>query len=138
VKDRGVRASKIVTRGSIAVKRAARVPVYARWQMKNAKNPRKAIVIISDGCDNNSKYSARQIESLVREADSPTSPATPESCNTSGKRPQGRQWVRNLFYFGSALNTGLGVDATPNLLTFGRRTTAALKAALEIDVGALS
>jgi hypothetical protein len=31
VKDRGVRASKIVTRGSIAVKRAARVPVYARW-----------------------------------------------------------------------------------------------------------
>jgi hypothetical protein len=32
----------------------------------------------------------------------------------------------------------LGVDATPNLLTFGRRTTAALKAALEIDVGALS
>ena len=38
-------------------------------EMKNAKNPRKAIVIISDGGDNNSKYSARQIESLVREAD---------------------------------------------------------------------
>jgi len=38
-------------------------------EMKSAKNPRKAIVIISDGGDNNSKYSARQIESLVREAD---------------------------------------------------------------------
>jgi Ca-activated chloride channel homolog len=38
-------------------------------EMKNAKNPRKAIVIISDGGDNHSKYSARQIESLVREAD---------------------------------------------------------------------
>jgi len=38
-------------------------------EMKNAKNPRKAIVIISDGGDNHSKYSARQIESLVREAE---------------------------------------------------------------------
>lgn len=38
-------------------------------EMKNAKNPRKAIVIISDGGDNNSKYTSAQIESLVREAD---------------------------------------------------------------------
>lgn len=38
-------------------------------EMKNAKNPRKAIVIISDGGDNNSKYTAQQIEDLVREAD---------------------------------------------------------------------
>ena len=38
-------------------------------QMKKAKNPRKAILIISDGGDNNSKYTAAQIESLVREAD---------------------------------------------------------------------
>jgi len=37
--------------------------------MKKAKNPRKAILIISDGGDNNSKYTAAQIESLVREAD---------------------------------------------------------------------
>ena len=38
-------------------------------EMKNAKNSRKAIVIVSDGGDNNSKYTAEQIESLVREAD---------------------------------------------------------------------
>ncbi len=38
-------------------------------EMKKAKNSRKAIVIISDGGDNHSKYTAAQIESLVREAD---------------------------------------------------------------------
>jgi VWFA-related protein len=38
-------------------------------EMKKAKNARKAILIISDGGDNNSKYTASQIESLVREAD---------------------------------------------------------------------
>jgi len=38
-------------------------------EMKKAKNPRKAIVIISDGGDNHSTYTAAQIESLVREAD---------------------------------------------------------------------
>lgn len=41
----------------------------ALHEMKNAKNPRKAIVIVSDGGDNNSKYSASEIQSLVREAD---------------------------------------------------------------------
>jgi Ca-activated chloride channel family protein len=41
----------------------------ALHEMRKAKNPRKAIVIISDGGDNNSRYSAREIESLVREAD---------------------------------------------------------------------
>jgi len=38
-------------------------------EMKRAKNPRKAIVIISDGGDNHSHYTAAEIESLVREAD---------------------------------------------------------------------
>jgi len=38
-------------------------------QMKKAKNPRKAILIVSDGGDNNSRYSRSEIESLVREAD---------------------------------------------------------------------
>ncbi len=38
-------------------------------EMKKAKNPRKAILMISDGGDNHSKYSAHEIESLVREAD---------------------------------------------------------------------
>jgi Ca-activated chloride channel family protein len=37
--------------------------------MKKAKNSRKAIVIVSDGGDNRSHYTAAQIESLVREAD---------------------------------------------------------------------
>jgi Ca-activated chloride channel family protein len=38
-------------------------------EMKKAKNPHKAIVIISDGGDNHSKYSPADIQSLVREAD---------------------------------------------------------------------
>jgi Ca-activated chloride channel family protein len=38
-------------------------------EMKKASNPRKALLIISDGGDNNSRYTARQIEDLVREAD---------------------------------------------------------------------
>jgi Ca-activated chloride channel family protein len=38
-------------------------------EMKKAKNPRKAIVVVSDGGDNSSHYTASQIESLVREAD---------------------------------------------------------------------
>ena len=37
--------------------------------MKEARNPRKALLIISDGGDNNSHYSAREVEDLVREAD---------------------------------------------------------------------
>ncbi len=41
----------------------------ALQEMKKAKNPRKAILIISDGGDNNSRYSPSQIQSLVREAD---------------------------------------------------------------------
>jgi Ca-activated chloride channel homolog len=38
-------------------------------EMKKAKNPRKALLIISDGGDNNSRYTAAQIKNLVREAD---------------------------------------------------------------------
>jgi VWFA-related protein len=38
-------------------------------EMKKAKNPRKAIVIVSDGGDNSSHYTSDQIEALVREAD---------------------------------------------------------------------
>lgn len=41
----------------------------ALTEMKKARNSRKAIVIISDGGDNHSQYTAAQIESLVREAD---------------------------------------------------------------------
>jgi len=38
-------------------------------QMKKAKNSRKAMVIVSDGGDNRSHYTAAQIEALVRAAD---------------------------------------------------------------------
>mgnify|MGYP002402071597 CR=1 FL=1 len=38
-------------------------------EMKKAKNPRKALLIISDGGDNNSRYTAEEIKNLVREAD---------------------------------------------------------------------
>lgn len=38
-------------------------------EIKKATNSRKAIVIVSDGGDNHSHYTATQIESLVREAD---------------------------------------------------------------------
>jgi Ca-activated chloride channel family protein len=42
---------------------------FSLREMKKAKNPRKAIVIVSDGGDNSSHYTSDQIESLVREAD---------------------------------------------------------------------
>ncbi len=38
-------------------------------EMKKAKNPRKALIVISDGGDNNSQYTTQQIQDLVREAD---------------------------------------------------------------------
>jgi Ca-activated chloride channel family protein len=41
----------------------------ALGEMKKAKNPRKAILIISDGGDNHSRYTAAEVQSLVREAD---------------------------------------------------------------------
>jgi VWFA-related protein len=38
-------------------------------EMKKARNPRKALLIISDGGDNNSRYTESEIRSLVKEAD---------------------------------------------------------------------
>ena len=38
-------------------------------QMKKAKNPRKAIIILSDGGDNSSRYTENEVKNLVREAD---------------------------------------------------------------------
>lgn len=38
-------------------------------EMKKAKNPRKALLILSDGGDNNSRYTATEIRDIVREAD---------------------------------------------------------------------
>jgi len=41
----------------------------AMAQMKKAHNPRKAILIISDGGDNSSRYSEKEVRNAVREAD---------------------------------------------------------------------
>lgn len=41
----------------------------ALHEMKKARNPRKAVLIISDGGDNNSRYTEGEIKNLVREAD---------------------------------------------------------------------
>ena len=38
-------------------------------KMKSARNSRKALLVLSDGGDNNSRYSASELRSLVREAD---------------------------------------------------------------------
>lgn len=38
-------------------------------EMKKAQNPRKALLVISDGGDNNSRYTESEIKNLVREAD---------------------------------------------------------------------
>lgn len=38
-------------------------------QMKKARNPRKAILIISDGGDNNSRYTESEVKNAIREAD---------------------------------------------------------------------
>ncbi len=38
-------------------------------KMKVSKNPRRALLILSDGGDNNSRYTAGEIRNLVREAD---------------------------------------------------------------------
>ena len=38
-------------------------------RMKNARNTRKALLVISDGADNNSRFTASEIRSLLRESD---------------------------------------------------------------------
>jgi VWFA-related protein len=38
-------------------------------ELKSAKNPRKALLILSDGGDNNSRYAVAEIEDVVRQAD---------------------------------------------------------------------
>jgi Ca-activated chloride channel family protein len=38
-------------------------------EMKKARNPRKALIVISDGGDNNSRYTHQEIAGLVRAAD---------------------------------------------------------------------
>jgi Ca-activated chloride channel homolog len=41
----------------------------AMRQMKKAQNPRKALLLISDGGDNSSRYTESEVKNAVREAD---------------------------------------------------------------------
>jgi Ca-activated chloride channel family protein len=41
----------------------------AMHEMKKARNPRKALLVLSDGGDNSSRYTQSEIKNLVREAD---------------------------------------------------------------------
>jgi Ca-activated chloride channel homolog len=55
---------------SLSDKRALLDAIYmAMFQMKKAKNPRKALMVISGGGDNNSRYTPTEIGILLRETD---------------------------------------------------------------------
>jgi VWFA-related protein len=43
--------------------------VRASQQMKRAHNVRKALIVLTDGEDNNSRYTEKEVRSLVRESD---------------------------------------------------------------------
>ena len=62
--ERGLRT--VEPQGLTALLDAAQLGVT---EMKKAKNPRKALVVISDGGDNHSRYTAAEIKTLVRAAD---------------------------------------------------------------------
>jgi Ca-activated chloride channel family protein len=57
-------------RFSLSGKRALLDAIYsAMFQMKKARNPRKALLVISGGGDNNSRYTPSEIRLLLREVD---------------------------------------------------------------------
>jgi len=57
---------KIVPQGWTALFDAIAVSLH---EMKKASRPRKALVVISDGGDNNSRYTKQEIKNLIRESD---------------------------------------------------------------------
>lgn len=65
-KDIEDRMGKLKTGGLTALLDAVELGVR---EMKKAKNPRKALVVVSDGGDNNSRYTAADIKDIVKEAD---------------------------------------------------------------------
>ena len=60
----------------------------ALHEMKKAKNPRKALLVISDGGDNNSRYTETEIKNLVRK---PTSKSMPSAFTSRRRRAAGRR-----------------------------------------------
>lgn len=65
-KDIEDRMSTLKTGGLTALLDAVELGVR---EMKKARNTRKALVVVSDGGDNNSKYTAEDIKGIVKEAD---------------------------------------------------------------------
>jgi Ca-activated chloride channel family protein len=65
-KDIDDRMGSLKTGGLTALLDAVELGVR---EMKKAKNPRKALVVVSDGGDNNSRYTATDIKDIVKEAD---------------------------------------------------------------------
>ncbi len=65
-KDIEDRMSQLKTGGLTALLDAVELGVR---EMKKAKNTRKALVVVSDGGDNNSRYTATDIKDIVKEAD---------------------------------------------------------------------
>ena len=65
-KDIEDRMGKLKTGGLTALLDAVELGVR---EMKRAKNPRKALVVVSDGGDNNSRYTGADIKDIVKEAD---------------------------------------------------------------------
>jgi VWFA-related protein len=49
-------------------------------QIRKARNPRKAIVVVSDGGDNNSRYTLRDVEKIAVEADTQGFPLACRGC----------------------------------------------------------
>jgi len=43
--------------------------VLAAQQMRHARNKRRALIVLTDGDDNNSRYTEREVRSIVRESD---------------------------------------------------------------------
>ena len=64
--DIDLKLSLLLTGGLTALLDAVHLGLH---EMSNARNPRKALLIVSDGGDNHSTYTAQEIQGLVREAD---------------------------------------------------------------------
>ncbi len=56
-------------------------------QMRTAKNTRRALFVLSDGGDNNSRYSESEVRNIAREANVPSTPS-----DSSSVRGSSRSW----------------------------------------------
>jgi hypothetical protein len=61
--------NRLMARGSKGMTALLDAAYLGLHEMKKAKNPRKALLIISDGGDNSSRYTEGELRNLVKEAD---------------------------------------------------------------------